>query len=92
MECKGTCTSNALGISLNDTADPLYLPDGVFTYDLADATAYFINQYRKLYELYKNVAGLLGADNSVTMNVVGTVYDASGNSKSFNFVYIIYGE
>lgn len=92
MECKGTCTSNALGISLNDTADPLYLPDGVFTYDLADATAYFINQYRKLYELYKNVAGLLGADNSVTMNVVGTVYDATGNSKSFNFVYIIYGE
>lgn len=92
MECKGTCTSNALDISLSDTADPLYLPDGVFTYDLEDATAYFINQYRKLYELYESVAGLLGADNSVTMNVVGTVYDASGNSKTFNFVYIIYAD
>ena len=92
MECKGSCKSNALGISLSDTADPLYLPEGTFSYDLAEATAYFINQYKKLYELYEAAAGLLGADNSVTMSIVGTVYDSSGNSKSFNFVYIIYGD
>lgn len=90
MTCAGSCTSNALGIKVSDTADPLYVGDGVFEYDLADATQYFIDQYKALYELYADLAGLLGADNSVTMDVVGTVYDDSGNSFSFNFQYVIY--
>lgn len=92
MECTGSATSNALGISVSDTADPLYVGDGVYCYDLSDATAYFINQYKKLYDLYSAAAGLLGADNSVTMNVTGTCYDSTGNSVSFTFTYIIYSE
>lgn len=90
MTCTGSATSNALGIKVSDTADPLYVGDGVFEYDLADATQYFIEQYEALYDLYAAAAGLFGADNSVTMDVVGTVYDDSGNSFSFNFQYVIY--
>lgn len=92
MECTGTCTSNALGITLSDTAKPLYIPSGTYSYDLSEATSYFIEQYRALYDLYETAAGLLGADNSVTMRITGTCYDSSGNKVVFNCTYVIYGD
>ena len=91
FECTGKAKSNLLNISIPIEADPLYLDEGTYTYDLADATSYFILQYKKLYETYDSLASGLG-DDSVTVSVTGTGYDASGNSKSFNFTYIIYGE
>ena len=92
MECEGTATSNALNIPINIDCDPLYLGDGVFEYDLSDATGYFIDQYKSLYNTYKTLAGALGADDSVTMRVTGTIYDSSGNSRTFSLTYIIRGE
>ena len=92
MECYGTCTSNALGAGLSDTADPLTLSSGCYSYDLSDATSYFINQYKKLYQLYEAAADLLGADDSVTMNITATIYDASGKSISFECTYVIHGD
>lgn len=89
MECYGTATSNALGITVRDSAEPLYVGDGVYSYDLAEATGYFINQYRKLYDAYARMAGWFGRDSSVTMNVTGTCYDAAGNSISFTLTYVI---
>lgn len=89
-ECTGSATSNALGISVSDTASPFYFGEGVYTADMSILTSYFIEQYRSLYNLYSAAAGLLGADNSVTMNVTGTCYDTSGNHISFAFTYVIY--
>ncbi len=89
-ECYGSATSNALGISVSDSASPFYFSEGTYVADMSMLTSYFINQYRSLYNTYASLAGILGADNSVTMNVTGTAYDSSGKSISFAFVYVIY--
>ena len=92
VTCLGSATSNALGIKVKDSAEPYYFADGTYTVDASVLRDYFINQYRKLYELYAAVAGLLGADNSVTMNISSTCYDASGNSITFTFNYVLYSD
>lgn len=88
-ECSGSATSNALGIAVSIDADSFYFADDTYTADLSILTAFFIEQYRSTYESYASIAGFLG-DSSVTMDVIGTCYDASGNSVSFNFVYVIH--
>lgn len=92
MECKGKAKSNALGISVSDTADPYYFADGVYTAEAPVLTDYFMNQYKKLYEIYEGAADLLGADDSVTMTLTCTLYDSSGYSDSRTLTYIIHGE
>jgi len=89
-ECTGSAKSNALGISVSDTASPYYFGEGVYTADMSMLTSYFISQYKRLYTQYAGIADFLGADNSVTMNVVGTCYDNSGKAISFSFTYVIY--
>lgn len=88
--CTGSAKSNALGISVSDTADPYYFPAGTYTADMSMLTSYFINQYRALYSLYSAAAGLLGADSSVTMTISGSCYDSSGNSITYAFTYVIH--
>ena len=88
----GKATSNALGISVSDTPDPLYYQDGIYTTGAAESNAvtqYLIDQYRSLYNLYVAAAKLLGADSSVTMTITATVHDSSGASKTITIVYVL---
>ena len=90
LECYGTARSNALGIEVSDTASPYYFGDGVYTFEASNLTSYFINQYKSLYNAYALVAGVLGADQSVTMYITLTCYDNSGNSITRTMTYLIY--
>lgn len=92
MECSLSATSNALGITVSDTAKPYYFDDGVYSIDASVLRDYFINQYIKIYELYAAAAGLLGADDSVTVVTTCTCYDSSGHSESRTLEYVISSE
>lgn len=92
LSVKGTAKSNALGISVSDTPDPMYFNDGIYEMGPAESnmiTQYLIDQYRSLYNLYVAAANLLGADDSVTMTINSTVQDSSGATYSFTVVYIL---
>ena len=89
---KGSAKSNALGISVSDTPDPLYFDAGLYEAGPRESniiTQYLINQYKSLYNLYVALANLVGADDSLTMTINSTVQDASGATVSFTIVYIL---
>ena len=87
----GTATSNATGWSVSDTVTVTFV-DGVYTLgpDQCHAiTREIVAKYRSWYNLYVNVAGALGADDSLTMTVDGTLYDSSGATVSMAITYIL---
>ena len=93
VEAVGTATSNQLGITVGgDPAKPYYFSPGQFTVDASILQKYFFEQYRSLYELYANVANIIGADNSVTMKMKITCYDASGYSETREMTYVVYDD
>lgn len=93
VENIGTATSNALNLTVGgDTTDPYIFEEGVYTVDASILCEYFIEQYRTLYNVYQSVAGLLGADDSVTMNITITCYDASGYCESREMTFVVYGD
>lgn len=93
IECIGTTTSNALGITVGgDTTDPYYFKEGVYSVDVSTLRDYFIDQYRAVYNLYVAAAGLFGADNSVTVKITLTCYDLSGYNESRYLTYTIYAD
>ena len=90
FECTGKCTSNALGISVSDTAKPYYFPANTYYTNAGGAICdHIIAQYKTLYNLYVGLAGVLGADDSVTVVITGKVYDSSGASHSLTISYIL---
>ena len=87
----GKAISNATNISVKDSGTFTLVGD---TYEIgskeaAEITEFLKDRYRSLYDLYVGLAGLLGADKSVTIVIDATFYDSSGNTCSFTINYIL---
>lgn len=98
VEIKGRAYLNEFngafgGVDLGDS-EPFYFnsvySQPVYSVDASILRDFFVNQYLKVYEVYVGLAGILGADNSITGEITVTVYDSSGNSISREMTYVIY--
>ena len=92
VTCEGTSKSNALNISVKDTADPFYFEGDVYSAgerECQQLTRYIVEQYKNLYDLYVKAADLLGADHSVTITLQGKIHDSSGQTVSITLVYVL---
>lgn len=91
VENIGTASTKLLGTFGGDTTEPYVFPKGVYSVDASVLCSYFIDQYRDLWNLYKTLSKILSVDESVTMNLTITCYDASGYCESRTLTYVIHG-
>ena len=87
----GKAVSNATGLSASDTGTFTFA-SGIYqtgSAEAAEITQFLKERYKTLYNAYVLLAGVLGADKSLTITINATFYDNSGASYSFVINYIL---
>lgn len=92
MVCTVSATSSAVAdVTLSDPEAFLF-PEENSAYDAAVLTDYFVARLKSIYDLNTAIAGVLSADESLSVRLNATVYDVEGNSEDFVIKLVVHGE
>lgn len=89
IECSASLSFGSTGIGISNDFEPFCFEEDVYSFDLSDLGSYFMDQYRKLYDMYKDVADAVGAEDTVYLTLNCTCSDAAGKTVRFAIHYEI---
>lgn len=89
MEISGTVSTAALGLSVSGDQETHYFEDGIQNCQVDSLNAAFKGYVGAMYEMYTAVAGILGVDDTLNVNLTVTVYDVSGASMPLEMQFVL---